>query len=239
MLRFWKKLQQHDEKYIADGHRTTKAEGRIRRMRKIKQLIEAALSVLFRNCVIYNSKISSKAVVRKKCRVYNSTIGDYSYVTRNTLIHNAQIGKYCSISENCVIGTPSHPTDMVSTSPVFCQGKNYLKKNFAQFKHESCKKTVIGNDVWIGLNCLIRDGITVADGAIIGMGSVVTKNVGPYEIWAGIPAIKIKTRFDAKTIEGLLALKWWEWPEDRVAQFADCFDDPEKLLQKLQEYSAE
>lgn len=116
---------------------------------------------------LWYSGVSSKAVVRKNCRVYNSTIGDYSYVTRGTLIHNAQIGKYCSISEDCAIGTPSHPMNMVSTSPVFLQGKNYLKTNFANFAYSSCRKTKIGNDVWIGRDCLIKDGITVGDGAVI------------------------------------------------------------------------
>lgn len=108
--------------------------------------------------------------------------------------------------------------------------KNYLKKNFAQIPYDSCQKTVIGNDVWIGVNCLIKDGITIADGAIIGMGAVVTKNVGPYEIWAGVPARKIRTRFDQSVIDQLLSLKWWEWPDALVEEYGAYFNDPETLI---------
>ena len=73
---------------------------------------------------------------------------------------------------------------------------------------------VIGNDVWIGLNTTILSGISIGDGAIIGAESLVTKNVGPYEIWGGNPAKFIKKRFDDDTIQKLLEIKWWDW-EDR------------------------
>lgn len=118
-------------------------------------------------------------MVRKKCRIYNSTIDDYSYVTRNTLIHNTQIGKYCSISEDCAIGSILHPLDMVSTSPVFLEGRNYFHKHFAHFKHDGCRRTVIGNDIWIGMKCLIKDGITIGDGAVIAMGVGCNKRRRP------------------------------------------------------------
>ncbi len=197
---------------------------------KIKRLLEAAGSLLFRGCVILNSHISPKAVVRKKCRVYNSSIGDYSYVTRGTLIQNAKIGKFCSISENCMIGTPSHPTDMVSTSPVFLEGKNYLKVNLAEIPYNNTAETIIGNDVWIGANCLIKAGVTIGDGAVIGMGSVVTKNVSPYEIWAGIPAKRIRCRFTEDTVKRLMDIQWWNWPENTIKKNAELFDQPDRLM---------
>ena len=202
---------------------------------KVKRLFEAAGSLLLKGCVILNSSISSKAVIRKKCRVYNSTIGDYSYVTRGTLIQNTKIGKFCSISENCMIGTPAHPTELVSTSPVFLEGKNYLKVNFAEIHYENTAETTIGNDVWIGANCLIKAGVTIGDGAVIGMGAVVTKNVGPYEIWGGVPAKLIHHRFDQETIFQLSKLQWWDWPKEKLTQYANCFESVESVLNAIEE----
>lgn len=202
---------------------------------KVKRLLEAAGSLLLRGCVILNSHISSKAVIRKKCRVYNSTIGDYSYVTRGTLIQNTKIGKFCSVSENCMIGTPSHPTDMVSTSPVFLEGKNYLKVNFASIPYRNTVETVIGNDVWIGANCLIKAGVSIGDGAVIGMGAVVTKNVEPYSIVAGVPARLLRKRFDDDTVKKLLTSKWWSWPDDKLERYGKAFASTEEFFNCLRE----
>lgn len=91
----------------------------------------------------------------------------------------------------------------VSTSPIFHEGNNVLRKHFAEHRVSREENTIIGNDVWIGDNAMVKAGITVANGAVIGMGSVVTKNIGPYEIWAGNPARLIRKRFGEETIKKL------------------------------------
>jgi virginiamycin A acetyltransferase len=70
--------------------------------------------------------------------------------------------------------------------------------------------TIVGNDVWIGENATILPGIKIGDGAIIGMNSVVTKDVEPYTIVGGNPARVIRKRFDNELIDLLLRLKWWD-----------------------------
>ena len=95
------------------------------------------------------------------------------------------------------------------------------------------KKTVIGNDVWIGNNCIIKGGITIGDGAIIGMGSVVTHDVPPYEIWAGNPAHLIRKRFDDETIKQLIEIKWWDMSEEELQEIGDLFKNPEELINHL------
>ena len=77
---------------------------------------------------------------------------------------------------------------------------------------------VIGNDVWIGYEAVILAGVTVGDGAIIGTRAVVTKDVPPYTIVGGVPARPIKKRFSDETISDLLKIKWWDWPEEKIAQ---------------------
>ena len=66
---------------------------------------------------------------------------------------------------------------------------------------------------WV--TCVNKSGVTISDGAVIGMGSVVTHDVGPYEIWAGNPARMIRKRFDDETVENLKQIKWWNWNEEK------------------------
>lgn len=182
------------------------------------------------SATVLNSQIDLTAAIRQKCRIYSSSLGRYSYVARNTLIQNTEIGKFCSISEDCNIGMPSHPADMVSLSPVFLMGKNYLQTNFYNEKYEDCPKTIIGNDVWIGANVKIKSGIMIGDGAIIGAGAVVTKDVEPYSIVAGVPAKVIRYRFEKETICDLLNMEWWNWTDEKIKAKAGLFSLPSKLI---------
>ena len=77
---------------------------------------------------------------------------------------------------------------------------------------------VIGNDVWIGYEAVLLAGVTIGDGAVIGTRAVVTKDVPPYTIVGGVPAKPIRKRFTQETIEFLLKIKWWNWPEERIRQ---------------------
>ena len=130
-----------------------------------------------------------------------------------------------------------HPIDRVSSSPVFHDGKNVMKKNFCHLDPVETPKTVIGNDVWIGANVCIKSGVTIGDGAVIGMGAVVTNNVGPYEIWAGVPAKLIRKRFDDETIQNLINSEWWNWSDDKIDRLADKFENVEEFIKESQKDS--
>lgn len=179
---------------------------------------------------IKNSIIDKTAKVCSYSHVVNTEMGKYSYIGNNCTVVNVQIGKFCSIADNCIIGGASHPIEWVSTSPVFHEGKNIMKRNFSNHTYSTGSKTVIGNDVWIGNDCLIKSGVKVEDGAAIGMGSILTKNVGAYEIWAGNPARLIRMRFSEDKIEKLLESNWWEWDDEPLSKKAYCFNDIEKFL---------
>ena len=77
---------------------------------------------------------------------------------------------------------------------------------------------IVGNDVWIGYEAVIMAGVTIGDGAIVGTRAVVTKNVPPYTIVGGVPAKAIRKRFSEDTIAALLAMEWWNWPEEKIKQ---------------------
>ena len=185
-------------------------------------------------CAVLNSSIDKRASVGNGSQVVNSTVGKYSYAY-NCKIINTQIGAFCSIAEDTVIGGGSHPTNWVSTSPVFYSGKNVLRKNFSDNEYTEFTETVIGNDVWIGSKCLIKGGVKIGDGAIIGMGSVVTHDVPPYEIWAGNPAKCIRKRFDDDTINRLLELKWWDYDDAELSKLGAHFNDVQEFLGRIKE----
>lgn len=199
-------------------------------MRRFKILILNILSipyrVLFTHISIFaglqDSIVEKRAAICKGVRFYRSSIGKYSYVGNNTFITNTRIGNFTSISGDCYIGGTSHPIHWVSTSSVFHKWKNILHKNFSDFEYDIFQETKIGNDVWIGQGVKIKAGIEICDGAVIGMGSVVTKNVGPYEVWGGNPARRIRKRFDEDIIEKLLMEEWWSW-DDTIIQSKSCY----------------
>ncbi len=170
---------------------------------------------------IKNSTIHQTSKVSSATLLVNITMNKYSFTGSNCTVINTEIGSFCSIADNVIIGGSSHPINWVSTSPVFHQGRNIMNKHFSKHLFQTTKKTIIKNDVWIGSNCLIKSGVTIENGAIIGMGSVLTKNVGPYEIWAGNPAKLIRKRFDDSTITNLLTIKWWNWSDDILKNNAD------------------
>lgn len=94
-------------------------------------------------------------------------------------------------------------------------------------------ETVIGNDVWIGAKSIIRAGIKIADGAVVGSGSIVTKDIGPYEIWAGNPARFIRKRFDDETIGKLQESQWWNWDDEKLREMGKHFSDIEEFIDDI------
>lgn len=157
-------------------------------------------------------------------------IGRYSYMGSRCFMVKTKIGAFCSIADQVTVGGAEHPLEFVSTSPVFLKGKNILKKNFSCHNYEATKETVIGNDVWIGRNASVKSGVCISTGAVIGTNSMVTKDVGPYEIWAGNPARFIRKRFDDETVEKLLASEWWNYSDEELSKFADYVPDPKSFV---------
>lgn len=181
--------------------------------------------------------------IDQTCKVnYDSTLakvkmGRYTYVGARTSITDAQIGQFCSIGGKVNIGGGMHPMNMVSTSPVFLKGRNFLRKHYAAFEYEPSKTVVIGNDVWIGENAYIKAGITIGDGAVIGAHAVITHDVEPYAVMAGVPAKVLYKRFDDEIMDQLLAIKWWDWPDEKLEKYGKYFDNPEQLISKIEEGS--
>lgn len=184
---------------------------------------------------VKDSKIDKQAYISGGNTILCSEIGKYTYTGYDVSILYTMIGRFCSIASDCKIGAASHPMHWVSTSPLFHQGKNVFNKHFAQHEYEPYVYTQIGNDVWIGQNALIKGGVNIGNGAVIGMGAVVTKDIGAYEIWAGNPAKLIRKRFDDNTIRQLEEIQWWLWDDEKIRQAAKYMKSVYEFCGQLEE----
>lgn len=171
---------------------------------------------------VVNGSIIHKFVNLNRRVDINRSIIDYrTYVGVNSVIRSSTIGKYCSLSWNLSIGGKNHNYKTLTTHPkwrFFRMTPNLenIQPNLGE--HSSCK---IGNDVWLGANTVVLRNVEIGDGAVIGAGSVVTKDVPPYSIVVGNPAKVIKKRFDDAIIEELLDIQWWEWPDEVILKNID------------------
>lgn len=166
--------------------------------------------------VIRKCKFENNISINRRNYINDSVIGCYTYTSANTIINFSRIGRFCSIARNVDIGGFDHDFCNVTTMPLF---------RFAQMKAGGDRLVMqpryddlceIGHDVWIAAGVNILHKAKIGDGAVIGAGSVVTKDVPPYAIVAGIPAKIIRLRFKEKFISDLQVIQWWNWPQDLI-----------------------
>lgn len=184
---------------------------------------------------ILNSYIDKTAKVSSGTTFYNSKLGRYSYVGYDSEVVNCEIGAFCSIANELIVGGAMHPMGWASTSPVFYNVSGGTGRHLGYLSIEKINRTVIGNDVWIGNRAIIMQGISVGTGAVIGAGSVVTKNVPPYAVVAGCPARIIKYRFNEETINKLLASEWWLMSDKQLKNIAKFINEPNEFLSRLEQ----
>lgn len=160
-------------------------------------------------------------------------VGEYTYGHPRILSYSSAsritIGKFCSIAEEVVIigaGGAHHRYWTVANFP--------LEIRFAKREHRNEMHAVrIGNDVWIGTRATILSGVRIGDGAIVGAGSIVTKDVPPYAIVAGAPAKLVRYRFRNEQIKELLKIKWWNWSLEEIVKNMDYFEDIDEFTAKF------
>ena len=208
-------------------------------LKKFKVRISPTISVNSK------TKFEGNNVIHPHCNILNSTIGFGTYLGPNCDLPNIEVGRFCSIAANVKVLPFNHPTQtFVSSHPSFYS--TLKQAGFTYVKIQKFDETVffnkpnyifahIGNDVWIGENVMIKGGLNIGDGAIIAAGSIVTKDVAPYSIVAGIPAKIIRYRFTNEQIASLLNIKWWENDSSWLEKHAELFDDIENFISVFDE----
>ncbi len=157
--------------------------------------------------------------IGKGSRIAHSVIGDYSYCDRYADIANATIGKFANIASFSRIGATDHPLDTAACHHFLYRSQDYwddAERDEAFFARRMSRRAVIGHDTWIGHGAMIKPEVTLGDGAVVAAGAIVTKDVRPYTIVAGAPAVRLRDRQPQEVAERLIALAWWDWDHDRL-----------------------
>ena len=185
---------------------------------------------------IINSKIGQHVQINRRNIIDNTTIGRYSYTGANSILKSTVIGSFCSISWNVSITGNKHEYKQLSTHPFWQLPSFGIVDENVPHKIDIIH---LGNDVWVAANACIMPGVTIGDGAVIGAGSVVTKDVPPYAVMVGNPAQVLKKRFCDDWIERLLRIKWWDFPEKELKNNIMIFAGKvtEKTINSLEKIS--
>jgi acetyltransferase-like isoleucine patch superfamily enzyme len=192
---------------------------------------------------IIKSTIRGPLFLNKNSQVGPDVVaGKYFGMNENCFIARASIGAFCAIGARTAINPFNHPSNWLSIHEFqyhpnsFDWVEEYV--NFARLQHtpDMLSEVTVGNDVWTGHNVNVTAGVNVGDGAIIAAGSVVTKDVPPYAIVAGVPAVVKRYRFPETTIERLLRAKWWDLELSQLSGLP--FRDLDRCLDMVEEIKA-
>lgn len=173
------------------------------------------------------------------CTLRRSRIGRYTASGDNCAAIDVTMGSFCSLGDNIILNAGRHPQDWLTTHLFHCNPRAW--NWFEAYRGAAVvgtpfrwrERVQIDHDVWIGNNVVIVTGVTVGTGAIIGASSVVTRDVRPYAVMAGIPAREVRRRFENETVDRLLRSDWWERPIEELSGLA--FDDVGSALRRLEE----
>lgn len=168
---------------------------------------------------VVNSTFGAWCEVGEGSRVLNSDFGDYAYCDRLSDIANTSVGKFANIAAMTRIGPTDHPMEKASLHH-FLYRSSYYWPDAADdpdhFARRAARRTVIGPDTWIGHGAIVKPEVTLGAGSVVAAGAVVTRDVAPYMIVAGCPAVPLRPRLPAAIADRLVALAWWDWSHARL-----------------------
>jgi phosphonate metabolism protein (transferase hexapeptide repeat family) len=169
--------------------------------------------------VVAESTFGAYCEVGEGSRILHSSFGDYSYCDRLADIANTTVGKFANIAAMTRIGPTDHPMANASLHHFLYRSALYWDDEPDDsdfFARRRARRTVIGHDTWIGHGAIVKPDVTVGDGAVIAAGAVVTKDVAPYTIVAGVPAVPLRRRFPPHVAARMQLLAWWDWDHARL-----------------------
>ncbi|GAB1479046.1 DapH/DapD/GlmU-related protein [Paracoccaceae bacterium] len=168
---------------------------------------------------VHASTFGAFVEIGRGARIVNSQFGDYAYCERWADIANTTVGRFANIAAMVRIGPTDHPWRNAAQHHFLYRSSYYwddVADDAGFFAARAARRTVLGPDCWIGHGAIIMPEVTLGAGAIVASGAVVTKDVAPFLMVAGVPARPLKPRFAAPVTERLLALAWWDWDHNRL-----------------------
>lgn len=186
-------------------------------------------------CHVVRSAIGRWTQLMEHTRLVESSFGDYSYTAGNNSIIYSDIGKFANIASSVRINPGNHPMERVTQHHFLYRRRQY---QFGEFDDETffdwrrAHRCVLGHDIWIGHAAILLPGVKIGNGAVVGAGAVVTKDVPPYWIFAGVPARPIRPRFPPDVAQAIEKLAWWDWPHQTIRERLPDFNDPVSFIEK-------
>jgi phosphonate metabolism protein (transferase hexapeptide repeat family) len=181
--------------------------------------LSADQPLIHEGCTVVDTTFGGWCEVGKGSRVLHSRFEDYAYCDQGSDIANTTVGKFANIAANTRIGPTDHPYEHASLHHFLYRSSYYwddVPDDAAFFAQRLSRRTVIGPDTWLGHGVIVKPDVTIGAGAIIASGAVVTRDVPPYMIVAGVPAAPMRPRFDAGVADRLMALAWWDWSHESL-----------------------
>jgi phosphonate metabolism protein (transferase hexapeptide repeat family) len=181
--------------------------------------LSADTPLIHPDCEITNSQFGRYCEVGRGSRVHNSQFGDYAYCDRYADIANADVGKFANIAAFTRIGPTDHPWQQPAQHHFLYRSALYFDDaadDAAFFAARAARRLTLGVDCWIGHGAIIKPEVVVGIGAVVAAGAVVTKDVAPFTIVAGVPATPIRRRVSAQQEQALMDIAWWDWDHARL-----------------------
>lgn len=181
--------------------------------------LSAERPLIHPDCEIVDTTFGGFVEIGRFTRLAHSEIGAYSYCDRSCDIANATLGRFVNIASFVRIGATDHPLDRASLHHFLYRSADYwadAAQDAEWFARRRARRAEIGHDTWLGHGAQIKPEVRVGTGAVVGAGAVVTRDVAPYAVVAGVPAREIRRRQPPEIAERLMALAWWDWSHDAL-----------------------
>lgn len=211
------------------------------KMNRIKKNLKAN-AILEKNVILSKDTVlEGNNRIAENTRVINSHLGVGTYIGQNSDLSCSKMGNYTCIGSRVIVIRGTHPMGLVSMHPAFYSvnkqaGFSYVNEQkveeFTFADLENKYAVIVGNDVWIGADVRIIEGVSIGDGAVVMAGSIVTEDVPPYAVVGGVPAKIVKYRFQEEIITELLEVKWWNKGDEWIKNNADYFDNVESFINR-------
>lgn len=185
------------------------------------------------DAMVVESQLGCYTEIGAQAKLVESSLGDYSYMMERTDVIHTRIGKFANIASEVRINPGNHPVEWVSQHHFLYRRRLYGFRDADHqpfFNWRKLQRVTIGHDTWIGHKAVIMPGVTIGNGAVVAAGAVVTRDVAPYTIVAGVPAKPLRTRFPRQVWQQLEQIAWWDWSHELLKQRLEDFYDIRRFI---------